>query len=95
MVLQNVFHWLKAWLKKINYKAGQKKKKSLAEKLWVCIQKIFLSAILDMKAKADYLPSCTKNSDAGLVPEMDSSFLKRRAFLSPVNDMEPSVTGMG
>lgn len=48
-----------------------------------------------MKAKADYLPSCTKNSDAGLVPEMDSSFLKRRAFLSPVNDVEPSVTGMG
>ena len=28
-------------------------------------------------------------------PEMDSSFLKRRAFLSPVNDMEPSVTGIG
>lgn len=93
MVLQNVFHWLKAWLKNINYKAGQKK--NLAEELWVCIQKIFLSAILDMKAKADYLPSCTKNSDAGPLPEMDSSFLKRRAFLSPVNDMEPSVTGMG
>lgn len=94
MVLQNVFHWLKAWLKILTTRQD-KKKKSLAEKLWVCIQKIFLSAILDMKAKADYLPSCTKNSDAGLVPEMDSSFLKRRAFLSPVNDMEPSVTGMG
>lgn len=54
MVLQNVFT---VW--KPDKKDEQDRTKP------VCIQKIFWPALLDMKAKAGYLPSCTKNYDAG------------------------------
>lgn len=57
--------------------------KALQDGLWICVQKIFWPALLDVRTKADYLLSCTKISDAGcLFSERHLLTLSRRLVSS-------------